>query len=120
MPALPIIRNALIAAVLALAVGSGFAWAIDTSGAPPPPEPGTFAFSYQSSLGGTFHPSGDFGTPSLADLARIDGQPSGEMFTLDTASSGTLFEAIPEPAAVLPLLVGLLGLGFALKRRRRR
>lgn len=120
MPALPTIRGALIAVALTLTLGSGGAWAIDTGAAPAPPETGGFSYNYESSSGGTFHHSRDIGTPSLADLARIDGPPSGEMFTLDTASPGTLFEAIPEPAAVLPLLVGLLGLGFVLTRRPRR
>lgn len=114
MPAADTIRKALIAAALMLGLGFGSAWA-----APVVPELGNFAYDYEVPSGGTFHPSHDSGTPSLAELAQIGGPPAVQMFTLDTASPDSRFEAIPEPAGVLTLLVGLLGLGLVLTRRRR-
>ncbi len=59
-------------------------------------------------------------TPSLAELSQINGPPIAGLFTFDPASPDTRFEAIAEPAALLPLLVGLLGVGFARWRRRHR
>lgn len=119
MPAASTLRAAMIATALTLGLGAGDALAINTIGAPETEQDG-FVYAYESSLGGTFHRSHELGTPSLAELAQIGGPPAGAMFTLDADSPGSRFEAIPEPAALLPLLVGVLGLGLVLTTRRRR
>lgn len=115
MPAGTKICKALIAAALTLGLGSG-----NVRAAPVLPELGNSGYAYEAPSGGTFHPSHHARTPSLEDLAQIGGAPAVEMFTLDTASPESRFEAIPEPAGLLVLVVGVAGLGLVLTRRRRR